>query len=70
MPDPYRAFLAAPEEAPDGISLAVKDLIDTAGLVTTYGSAIFREHVPELTASCVTRLEKAGYGVVGKTNLH
>ena len=70
MPDPYRAFLAAPEEAPDGISLAVKDLIDTAGLATTYGSAIFREHVPERTATAVTALEEAGYGVVGKTNLH
>jgi len=70
LPDPYRAFLAAPEEAPDGISLAVKDLIDTAGLVTTYGSAVFREHVPERTASAVARLEEAGYGVVGKTNLH
>jgi aspartyl-tRNA(Asn)/glutamyl-tRNA(Gln) amidotransferase subunit A len=38
--------------------------------VTTYGSAIFREHVPERTASAVARLEGAGYGVVGKTNLH
>jgi len=70
LPDPYRAFLAAPEETPAGIRLAVKDLIDTAGLVTTYGSAIFRGHVPERTATCVTRLEQAGYGVVGKTNLH
>jgi aspartyl-tRNA(Asn)/glutamyl-tRNA(Gln) amidotransferase subunit A len=70
LPDPYRAFLATPEEAPGGSSLAVKDLIDTAGLVTTYGSAVFREHVPERTASAVARLEDAGYGVVGKTNLH
>jgi aspartyl-tRNA(Asn)/glutamyl-tRNA(Gln) amidotransferase subunit A len=50
--------------------LGVKDLFDTAGLVTTYGSAIFREHVPEQTAEAVTRLEQAGYAVVGKTNLH
>ena len=70
MPDPYRAFLAVSKEPPAGIRLAVKDLIDTAGLVTTYGSAIFRDHVPERTASCVSRLEEAGYGVVGKTNLH
>ena len=70
MPDPYRAFLAIPLKAPAGIPLAVKDLIDTAGLVTTYGSAIFREHVPERTASAVVRLEEAGYGVLGKTNLH
>ena len=70
MADPYRAFLAVPGEAPPGIPLAVKDLIDTAGLVTTYGSAIYRDHVPERTASSVARLEEAGYGVVGKTNLH
>jgi aspartyl-tRNA(Asn)/glutamyl-tRNA(Gln) amidotransferase subunit A len=50
--------------------LAVKDLIDTAQLRTTYGSAIFREHVPSLSASAVTRLEEEGYAVVGKTNLH
>ena len=70
MPDRYRAFLAVPDEAPAGIPLAVKDLIDTAGLVTTYGSEIFRDHVPERTATAVTRLEEAGYGIVGKTNLH
>jgi Asp-tRNA(Asn)/Glu-tRNA(Gln) amidotransferase A subunit family amidase len=38
--------------------------------VTTYGSAIYREHVPESSAPCVTKLEEAGYAVVGKTNLH
>ena len=38
--------------------------------MTTYGSAIFREHVPERTAEAVTRLEAARYAVVGKTNLH
>jgi aspartyl-tRNA(Asn)/glutamyl-tRNA(Gln) amidotransferase subunit A len=70
LPDPYRAFLAVPDEAPTGVRLAVKDLIDTAGLVTTYGSVIFRDHVPERTASSVLLLEEAGYGIVGKTNLH
>jgi aspartyl-tRNA(Asn)/glutamyl-tRNA(Gln) amidotransferase subunit A len=70
LPDPYRAFLAAPETRPPGIALAVKDLIDTAGLTTTYGSAIFRHHVPARSASSVERLEEAGYGVLGKTNLH
>ena len=37
---------------------------------TTYGSAIFAEHVPERSAEAVARLEAAGYSVVGKTNLH
>jgi aspartyl-tRNA(Asn)/glutamyl-tRNA(Gln) amidotransferase subunit A len=63
-------FLARPEAAADGIPLAVKDLFDTAGLTTTYGSAIFAEHVPTDTAEAVRRLEAAGYANVGKTNLH
>jgi aspartyl-tRNA(Asn)/glutamyl-tRNA(Gln) amidotransferase subunit A len=63
-------FLARPERIGDGIPLAVKDLFDTAGLGTTYGSIIFAEHVPERTAEAVTRLEAAGYANVGKTNLH
>ena len=63
-------FLARPDEPGTGIPLAVKDLFDTAGLVTTYGSAIFRDHVPERTASAVGLLEAAGYANVGKTNLH
>jgi aspartyl-tRNA(Asn)/glutamyl-tRNA(Gln) amidotransferase subunit A len=63
-------FLARPEQPGDGITLAVKDLLDTAGLTTTYGSAIFAEHVPSRSADCVVRLEAAGYTNVGKTNLH
>jgi aspartyl-tRNA(Asn)/glutamyl-tRNA(Gln) amidotransferase subunit A len=68
--DDLGAFLAVPEEAGGGIRLGVKDLFDTAGLVTTYGSAIFRDHVPERTADAVAKLEQGGYGIVGKTNLH
>jgi aspartyl-tRNA(Asn)/glutamyl-tRNA(Gln) amidotransferase subunit A len=63
-------FLALPETAPGGTPLAVKDLFDTAGLVTTYGSPLFAEHVPAATAPAVAALEAAGYGIVGKTNLH
>jgi aspartyl-tRNA(Asn)/glutamyl-tRNA(Gln) amidotransferase subunit A len=37
---------------------------------TTYGSAIFRDHVPTHSARAVTRLEAAGYVSLGKTNLH
>src|SRR5205807_239489 len=47
-----------------------KDLFDTAGLVTTYGSSLFVDHVPNRTAEAVARLEAAGYANVGKTNLH
>jgi aspartyl-tRNA(Asn)/glutamyl-tRNA(Gln) amidotransferase subunit A len=53
-----------------GPTLAVKDLFDTAGVRTTYGSAIFRDHVPDATAACVERLTAAGYRIAGKANLH
>ena len=67
---PPGIFLALPEEEPEGIPLAVKDLFDTAGLATTYGSPLFADHVPSRTAPAVATLEDAGYGAVGKTNLH
>ncbi len=51
-------------------SLAVKDLFDTAGVRTTYGSPIFADHVPSETAEAVARLEAAGYTTAGKANLH
>jgi aspartyl-tRNA(Asn)/glutamyl-tRNA(Gln) amidotransferase subunit A len=53
-----------------GRRLAVKDLFDTAGVRTTYGSAVFGEHVPSETAAWVAQLEDAGWVNVGKTNLH
>jgi aspartyl-tRNA(Asn)/glutamyl-tRNA(Gln) amidotransferase subunit A len=67
---PDGIFLARPEHVGDGITLAVKDLFDTAGLTTTYGSAVFAEHVPDTTAAAVEALEAAGYVDAGKTNLH
>jgi aspartyl-tRNA(Asn)/glutamyl-tRNA(Gln) amidotransferase subunit A len=63
-------WLARPDEVAPGTPVAIKDLLDTAGLVTTYGSVIFAEHVPARTAESVLRLEAAGYAVAGKTNLH
>jgi aspartyl-tRNA(Asn)/glutamyl-tRNA(Gln) amidotransferase subunit A len=66
-------FLARPPDArsaPEGRRLAVKDLFDTAGLVTTYGSVLFADHVPAQTAEAVRLLEAAGWVDVGKTNLH
>jgi Asp-tRNA(Asn)/Glu-tRNA(Gln) amidotransferase A subunit family amidase len=63
-------FLAIPEEPRAGIRLAVKDLLDTAGLRTTYGSAVFAEYVPATSAESVRLAEAGGYATVGKTNLH
>jgi aspartyl-tRNA(Asn)/glutamyl-tRNA(Gln) amidotransferase subunit A len=63
-------WLARPERPAAGVPVAIKDLLDTEGLVTTYGSILFAEHVPTRSAESVSRLEAAGYGVAGKTNLH
>ena len=52
-----------------GLRLMVKDLFDTAGIRTTYGSKIYEDHVPALTASAVRRLTDAGAVIVGKANL-
>jgi Asp-tRNA(Asn)/Glu-tRNA(Gln) amidotransferase A subunit family amidase len=53
-----------------GKTLLVKDLIDTAGIRTTYGSKIYADHVPERTAPAVQRLVDAGAVILGKGNLH
>lgn len=63
-------WLARPDASGAGEPVAVKDLLDTAGLTTTYGSALFTDHVPAVSAEAVQRLEAAGYAVAGKTNLH
>ena len=54
--DTQNIFLAQPDAPAPGIRLAVKDLFDTAGLETTYGSAIFAGHVPARTAETVQLL--------------
>jgi aspartyl-tRNA(Asn)/glutamyl-tRNA(Gln) amidotransferase subunit A len=63
-------WLAHPEEPGAGEPVAVKDLLDTAGLTTTYGSALFADHVPAVSAQAVELVEAGGYSVAGKTNLH
>ena len=76
MSDRWHAVITDVEPAPakpgplHGKRLLVKDLIDTGGIRTTYGSRIYAEHVPERTAPAVQRLVGAGAVVVGKANLH
>lgn len=53
-----------------GVPVAVKDLIDTEGVVTEYGSRVFAGHVPAADAECVRRVRAAGGIVVGKTTTH
>jgi len=50
-----------------GVPVAVKDIIDVAGLPTGMGSAHFDGHVAEEDAVCVTMLRDAGAVIVGKT---
>ena len=50
--------------------VAVKDLIDTADLRTTYGSEIFADHVPKRNAPIIDALQAEGAIVLGKTNLN
>ncbi|AKJ67698.1 aspartyl/glutamyl-tRNA amidotransferase subunit A [Pandoraea thiooxydans] len=52
-----------------GLPLGVKDLEDTAGLLTTYGSPSARGHVPQRDVVLVERLRAAGAVLVAKTNV-
>jgi aspartyl-tRNA(Asn)/glutamyl-tRNA(Gln) amidotransferase subunit A len=54
----------------DGIPIAVKDLFDTAGVVTTGGTGSYRDRVPALDATAVRLLREAGAVILGKTNTH
>src|SRR5918992_3798772 len=49
-----------------GIPLGLKDLIYTEGVRTTMGSAFFKDHLPDHSATVALRLEEAGGGLVGK----
>ena len=51
-----------------GLPVAIKDLVDVAGVRTTYGSPIFRDHVPEASHPLVTRIERKGGIVIAKSN--
>ena len=53
-----------------GIPLAMKDLIDTAGVRTTAASALYKDRVPAEDAEIVRRLKAAGAVLLGKQNLH
>jgi aspartyl-tRNA(Asn)/glutamyl-tRNA(Gln) amidotransferase subunit A len=52
-----------------GIPIGLKDLIDTAGVRTTCGSALFADRVPTEDAEVVQRLKRAGAVLLGKQNL-
>jgi amidase len=52
-----------------GLPTGIKDLHETAGLLTTYGSPLYRGFVPEHDAAMVALVRKAGAIIVAKTNV-
>jgi aspartyl-tRNA(Asn)/glutamyl-tRNA(Gln) amidotransferase subunit A len=53
-----------------GIPIALKDLLDTAGVRTTAASGVFEDRVPERDAHVTARLRDAGAVLIGKLNMH
>ncbi len=51
-----------------GLPVGIKDITPVAGLRTTFGSALFANHIPTEDALVVQRLKKAGAIIIGKTN--
>ena len=62
--------VAGPTGALAGVPFAAKDLIDTEGVRTTYGSRMFSDHVPGRDAAAVAALRAAGAVLVGKAQMH
>lgn len=62
-----RSSAAAPPGPLRGQWVGIKDVIDTAGIPTQRGSALFNGRVPDRSATVVTRIEAAGGVVAGKT---
>jgi aspartyl-tRNA(Asn)/glutamyl-tRNA(Gln) amidotransferase subunit A len=51
-----------------GVPFGVKDLVTTRGMRTTFGTPLYRDHVPDEDAPAVERLKAAGAILIGKTN--
>ena len=52
-----------------GLPFAVKDLEETAGIRTTYGSPLYADNLPAADSPMVARLRQAGALIIGKTNV-
>jgi Asp-tRNA(Asn)/Glu-tRNA(Gln) amidotransferase A subunit family amidase len=64
------AFISVSSEEGKGTVVAVKDLIDVAGMVTTAGAVILPRVPAEEDAPVIRRLRREGCVIVGKANLH
>ncbi|WP_282151458.1 amidase [Ruegeria atlantica] len=64
-----RALDAGPVTGPlHGLPIAVKDLVNVAGVVSSQGSPLYRDHVPEQDDLIAARMRAAGAILIGKTN--
>ncbi len=52
-----------------GIPIPHKDLVSTRNLRTTFGSTLFREHIPTVNDYIIDRMQQAGAITIGKTNV-
>jgi aspartyl-tRNA(Asn)/glutamyl-tRNA(Gln) amidotransferase subunit A len=64
------AFISISAEEGAGTVVAVKDLVDVAGMVTTAGGVILPNEPAQHDAPVVQSIRKEGCVIVGKTNLH
>ncbi|HBF15705.1 MAG TPA: Asp-tRNA(Asn)/Glu-tRNA(Gln) amidotransferase subunit GatA [Clostridiales bacterium] len=64
-----RRAAGAPRSPFDGIPYAAKDNFETAGLRTTCASKLLEHHIPSRDAAAVETLRRAGFVLVGKTNM-
>ncbi len=51
-----------------GLPIAHKDLVETKGIRTTFGSPVFKDYVPDFNALLIDRIQNAGAVTIGKTN--
>ena len=64
------AFISVSDEKGDGTVVAVKDLVDVKGMVTTAGGVLLPDEPAGADAPVIARIRRAGCVVVGKANLH
>lgn len=53
----------------DGLPIAIKDLEETQGILTTSGSKVFQNNIPKIDSQMVHNLKKSGCIIIGKTNV-